>query len=107
MKKHLIVAFILFVIIAAFGLATNFIRWDETPLEQTIYAFPLGIGLMLEVPFFAIMGAIIGDRTTYVNYSLFWTIIPFIAGLFYAGIYYGIVRLVYRLQPPPEKNKNS
>jgi len=88
MKKHLIVAAVLFGAVTALALASNFIRWDETPLEQTIYALPLAIGLLLQMPFLSIMGLWIGNTTNYVNYELLWSIIPFITGAFYASLYF-------------------
>jgi len=91
MKKHLIIAAVIFSMVTALSLASNFIRWDETPLEQTIYALPLGIGLLLQIPLFSIMGMWIGDTTDYVNYELLWSVIPFITGALYATIYYFIV----------------
>ena len=91
MKKHLVIASVLFILVTALSLATNFIPWDETPLEQSIFSLPLAIGLLLEMPFLKIMGLWIGDTTGYVNYELFWSIIPFITGAFYATLYYFIV----------------
>lgn len=93
MKKHIIISIAIFSVVTALSLASNFIRWDETPLEQTIYALPLGIGLLLEMPFLRIMGLWIGETTGYVNYELLWSIIPFITGSFYATLYYFIVFL--------------
>ncbi len=94
MKKHLIIAVVLFGVITALALASNFIRWDETALEQTIYALPLGIGLLLQMPFMSLMGLWIGNTTNYANYGLLWSIIPFITGAFYATLYFFIVFLV-------------
>ena len=90
MKKHLVIAAVLFGIVTALSLASNFIRWDETPLEQTIYALPLAIGLLLEMPFLWVMGLWIGDTTGNVNYELLWSIIPFITGATYASLSYFI-----------------
>lgn len=98
MKKHLITAAVIFVVVAALGLASNFIRWDETHLEQTIWALPLGIGLILELPFLAIIGMFVRDTTSYVNYPLLWTITPFIAGACYGSLYYGVVYAVKNLK---------
>lgn len=92
MKKHLNISIIVFILISALGLAANFIRWDETPLEQSIYAIPLFIGFMLEMPFLRIMGLLISDtQTEPINYTLIWSIIPFVTGMFYAAFYYLIV----------------
>jgi len=98
MKKHLIIAIIIFIVIVILSLASNFIPWDETLLEQTIFALPLGVGLFFQIPFLMIMGLLIGNTTAYVNYQLLWTIIPFIAGIFYAGLYYVVVLAVKRHQ---------
>ncbi len=93
MKKTTIITLAIFVVVTILGLATNFIHWDETPLEQSIAALPLGIGLMLEVPFFTLMGMWIDNTTGYVPYQTFWTVIPFVAGAFYSGLFYFIVRV--------------
>ena len=103
MKKHLITAAVIFVVVVALGLATNFIRWDETPLEQTIWALPLGVGLVLELPFLMIMGMFVRDTTSFINYPFWWTIIPFIAGACYGSLYYGVVYTVKNLQKKDEK----
>lgn len=91
MKKHLLIALVIFVAVTSMALASNFIPWDETPLEQTIFALPLGIGLFLEVPFLAILGSVDPDAN-YVSYQLSWIVIPFVAGLFYSGVAYGVMR---------------
>ena len=103
MKKHLTTAVVIFVVVAALGIASNFIRWDETPLEQSIFALPLGIGFGLELPFLMMMGMFVRDTTSYINYPFLWTIIPFIAGACYGGLYYGIVYAVKNLQKKKEK----
>lgn len=103
MKKHLITAAVILVVVAALGLASNFIRWDETPLEQIIWALPLGIGLVLELPFLMVMGMFVRDTTSYINYPLLWTIIPFIAGACYGSLYYGIAYVVKNLKKSNER----
>lgn len=97
MKKHIIIAKIIFCLITALSLASNFIPWDETPLEQTIYALPLGIGFLIQLPFFSIIATWFGGSTASANYELLWTIIPFIAGILYASIYFLIVLSLKKL----------
>lgn len=98
MKKHLTVAIIIFVLVASLSLASNFIRWDETPLEQTVFALPLGVGLLLEIPFLALMGLIKnGMHGQFISDRTLWILIPFIAGFCYSGLYYLIVYGVRKL----------
>lgn len=92
MKKHILISILISIIIIGLGLATNFIKWDETPLEFGIWAIPLGIGLLFEMPFLMIMGLLIGDATESVNYELWWSVIPLVSGIFYAMLYYFIVK---------------
>lgn len=99
MKKIHIILLATFIIVTALGLASNFIPWDETPLEQSIFALPLGIGIALEIPFLLIMGMFIRDTTQPIPYTLLWTVIPIITGAFYTGIVYGIYRLAERFEP--------
>ncbi|MFH1253178.1 MAG: hypothetical protein V1664_02495 [Candidatus Uhrbacteria bacterium] len=91
MKKHLIIALIIFLVVVVLSLASNFIHWDETPLEQTIFALPLGIGLLLELPFLTIISPLAQTDATFIYFKQLAAFIPFIAGLFYAGLYYLII----------------
>lgn len=74
-------AIIVTIISLALMLLTNFVRWDETPLEQSLFALPLGIGLVLEIPF--LYAAIyLGIFEKIKNF------LPLIAGIFYGATVY-------------------
>ncbi len=93
MKKVKIITLVIFVAIFALVLATNLIHWDETPLEQSIAALPLGLGLLLELPFLLI-GAMLtenGSGNGLISYDWYTTmmqVMPFLAGAFYSGLFY-------------------
>lgn len=99
MKKNSKIILAIFLFVSVLSLAANFIRWDETPLEQSIFALPLGLGLLLEMPFLTIMGFFVKDGN--INYQLLWIIIPFVTGAFYSGIYYLVMKLNKKLRIKP------
>ena len=97
MKKDFKIASILFIGITLLCLASTFIRWDETPLEQSLIALPVVIGTLLQLPF---MGTWIGDIANLIDaewvqtlfYQITWFILPFFVGAFYAALYYFIMK---------------
>lgn len=95
MKKHLVIGFVIFFFVVALSLASNFIPWDETPLEQTALALPLGAGLLLQLPFFTLLGAL-NPNFHLAGYNTSWIVIPFIAGMLYAALYYYAVTVITR-----------
>ena len=93
MKKVRIITLIIFVAIFALVLGTNLIHWDETPSEQSIAALPLGLGLLLELPFLLIGAALTGNGSgngliSYDWYTTMMQVMPFLAGAFYSGLFY-------------------
>jgi hypothetical protein len=67
-------------------LLTNFVSWDETPLEQSLWALPLGIGLILEMPFLY-AASFLGVFDKVKNF------LPLIASIFYGVVIYLIAWL--------------
>jgi hypothetical protein len=100
MKKHLIIAAIIFIVTVILSLATNFISWDETRLEQTVWGLLSAIGIFLELPFLFIASWLIPNNlANFAKYHLFLDLLtPFIAGFFYAGLYYFIVAIIKKLR---------
>lgn len=100
MKKHLIISLVLFAVITSLSLIANFIRWDETPLRQTVYAFPLLVIVALfQIPFYWFISFWIGGASS-INYELLSRIMPFGTGFFYAASYYFIVFLSKKQKNP-------
>ncbi len=104
MKKFRIITLVIFAAIFALVLATNLIHWDETPLEQSIVALPLGLGLLLELPFLLIGAMLTGNGSDngLISYDWHPTIIqvtPFLAGAFYSGLFYLIATRIGKQEP--------
>ena len=94
MKNHLHITITLFILVTALALAANFIPWDETPLEHSLFGLFFGLGAYFQSPFFRIVGWWVGDRIDWFNYELAWKVIPFLAGLFWSAVYYGLTRII-------------
>ena len=93
MKKVRIITLAIFVVVFALVLATNLIHWDETPLEQSIAALPLGLGFLLELPFMLLAAMLTGNGSGNGLISYDWhptmmQVMPFLAGAFYSGLFY-------------------
>lgn len=92
MKKNLITTLGCFYIVTTLCFFSNFIRWDETPLEQSLWVLPLGIGLLLQIPLFSATFFLLpADHT--VRYSTIWTIIPLLTGSLYSLLLYAILQI--------------
>lgn len=90
-------------------LATNVIPWDETPLEQSIATLPLGLGLLLELPFLIPMAILTGNGSgngliSYDWHPVMMRVTPFVAGVCYSGLFYLIVHLTQRSAKKPAGN---
>ncbi len=108
MKKNLIITIIIFSVVTTLSLASNVIRWDETPLEQTAWSIPLGIGFLLQAPIMAISIPLISPSSdTNFNpefYQLMSYVFPFITGLSYSLVYYLILLLSNKIVNNKLKN---
>jgi hypothetical protein len=103
MKKVRIISLVMFIIIFGLVLATNLIHWDETPLEQSIAALALGLGLVLELPFLLIGAFLTGNGSdngliSYDWHSTILQVMPFLAGAFYSGLFYLIATRMKKLE---------
>lgn len=103
--KKIIISVVLFVGVTSLVFATNVVRWDETPLEQSIVALPLGLGLLLELPFLIPMSILTGNGSGVGLISYDWhpvtmRVMPFVAGVWYSGLFYLIA---YHAQRPSKK----
>lgn len=93
MKKLTGVTGAVFITVAILVFATNAINWDETPLEHSLAMIPLGLGMMLELPFL-IMGAVLtgnGSDNGLISYAWhdeFMQVMPPVAGMFYSSLVY-------------------
>jgi len=98
--KHLIIAAIIFIVTVILSMATNFISWDETRLEQTVWGLLLAIGIFLELPFLFVASWLIPNNlANFAKYHLFLDILtPFVAGIFYAGLYYFAVTVIKKFR---------
>ena len=96
MKKQAIISFGFFVFISGLCLLSNFIQWDETALEQTIYVLPLAGGMLLQVPFLSLLGLFANALKLDMNYELIWIITPLVAGAFYTALFYSVQSFCYR-----------
>jgi hypothetical protein len=104
MKRITVITFAIFVTVVILVFATNFIHWDETPLEQSIAALPLGLGLLLELPFLLLGAMLTGNGSdngliSYGWYSTMMQVMPFLAGAFYSGLFYIIATHVTKQKP--------
>ncbi len=105
MKKHIITAIVIFILITGLSLASNLIGWNEALWEQDSYTKSIYIGALLEaLPLILIIGlypsldfifTITADRT---NYQLLAYILPFITGMCYAIVYYLIATLIRKFK---------
>lgn len=95
MKKHYIIASIVFVVFVGLALASNFIHWDETPLEQTIWALPLAFGLLIQMPVLPFVAALFG-KNEFMGNDLIWEVSPIVAGLLYSGLYLLICKQFFK-----------
>lgn len=89
-QKNILFAIFVGVIVTGMGFAGNFIRWDETPLEQSIWAIPLFTGLLLQIPFLFIVSLFTPEPTYF--YPMLWVITPPIAGFVYGSVTYLLLR---------------
>ena len=102
MKKIRIITLVIFIAVFALVLATNMIHWDETPLEQSIAALPLGLGFLLELPFLILGAVLTGNGSGDGLFSYDWQPVtiqamPLVAGAFYSGLFYLVAtRIVKR-----------
>lgn len=80
-----------FCLIAALCYAANFIPWDETPLEQSLWALPLGIGLLLELPWLFIISLLHADQS-WTDYQWRMAILPLVTATTYSLIIYCSLR---------------
>jgi hypothetical protein len=87
MKKYFTGILIVFGVVTVLALLSNLIRWDETPLEHTIFVFPLVIGSVLQIPLLAVLRKIVGGNHSSFIFLSYW-LIPCITGLCYSGLYY-------------------
>lgn len=99
MKKSFLTTTGIFLFITLLCLASNFIRWDETPLEQTMFALPLALGLFIQMPILAALGLFFRMSGESMNYELIWTLSPFFTSTFYIVVYYMWVILTCKLLP--------
>lgn len=98
MKKHYIITSVIFIVVVGLALASNFIHWDETPLEQTLFAYPLAFGMLLQAPSLPlglIWMLMPGD---YENFIFPLVINPLISGVFYVWAYLVIYKLSHKNQ---------
>lgn len=99
--KKITISIVVFVVVTSLVLATNIIPWDETPLEQSIAALPLGLGFLLELPFLISMAILTGNGSGVglISYDLqpvVMRVMPFVAGASYSGLFYLTVHLSHR-----------
>lgn len=92
-EKNRIVTLVISITTFFLVLATNTIRWDETPLEQSIAALPLGLGLLLELPFIFVGSLLTGNGSddgliSYHWHAVIMQIMPFIVSVCYGGLFY-------------------
>lgn len=104
MQKVRIITLVIFIAVFVLVLATNLIHWDETPLEQSIAALPLGLGLLLELPFLFVATMLTGNGSDNGLISYDWhptmmQIMPFLAGAFYSGLFYLIATRIRKQEP--------
>jgi hypothetical protein len=102
MKKITIVTLAIFVMVVVLASAANVVRWDETPLEQSAAAIPLGLGFLLELPFFLAAAALTGNGSDngLISYDWHRTMtqsVPFLAGAFYGGLFYLVASRVRKI----------
>lgn len=94
--------------VASLILATNGIPWDETPLEHSIAALPLGLGLLLELPLLIPLTILTSNGSgagliSYDWHSTTMQVMPFVAGACYSGLFFLIAHFTQRTAEKPNK----
>lgn len=107
--RKIIISTVIFVVVTSLVLATNGIPWDETPLEQSILALPLGLGFLLELPFLVAMAILTGNGSgtgllSYDLHPVMTRVIPFVVGASYSGLFYLIAYFAQRTLKQPVAN---
>lgn len=107
--KKIIISIVIFVVVTSLVFATNVIPWDETPLEQSIAALPLGLGFLLELPFLISIAILTGNGSaigliSYDWHSVTMRVMPFVAGACYSGLFYLVAHLAQRAAKKPAGN---
>ncbi len=94
MKKHLLTALIIFVVVTWGVYAVGF---DETPWESNFFiGISMGIGLLTQTLVQFILSPWVSGPKLVGNasaFDLYFNVLPFIAGTFYALVYLGIIAI--------------
>lgn len=94
MKRKYAVPLALLLVFTGLAFASNFIQWDETSLEHSLWGFFLGLGFALQLPFYLLMAPIatyFSDNNMIQSYDATintakW-LFPILTGLLYTGIF--------------------
>lgn len=95
MKSIKLTTLAIFIVVLALVIASNTINWDETILEHSHAALPLGLGLLLELPWLFVGSVLTGNGSdqgliSYAWYPTMIRAIPFLTGMLYSGLFYFI-----------------
>lgn len=96
-KKHCVISALIFLTISGVCLMSNFISWDETELEKSLISLPLGIGFILQLPFFKLLSPWPKNLSYFSEIKSFLIVLPLITGFFYAMTYHALTFSYFKI----------